>query len=39
MNLLVMGLVLGAAFSHALWNMLLKKKDNIPLLVKDYFLY
>ena len=28
MNLLVIGLVLGAAFSHALWNMLLKKTDN-----------
>ena len=28
MNLLVMGLVLGAAFSHALWNMLLKKSEN-----------
>ena len=28
MNSLVIALVLGAAFSHALWNMLLKKTEN-----------
>ena len=28
MNIWVIGLVLGAAFSHAIWNLLLKKTEN-----------